>query len=989
MTHRIFVCAVLVIIVLSANSPSVNPYLASAQSVAYQENFEDGQAQGWELESGWQVITDDANYVLAGQGHFWARSNQQFDDDYRLSFRLKLIKGTVHLVYRLNTAWRYFIGFSPDGAYLNKQLWPEVFYSDLDKYSANHTPNLWHQIEVIGQGNTVSFYVDGAEEMKYSDAEPLLGGSFAFETLDDSEVYVDDINVTLFSTPTIVPSQATEEIQSPSSEQLTWVWTGGPLGGLGYDIRMRPDDPDHLFVTDAWAGVFVSTDGGLSWFPTNQGITTRTGPTGDAIPVFSLTIDPINPDTMWVGTQFQRGIFKSTNGGESWQKMDNGVVEDEGITFRGFSVDPTNSDIVYAAAEISSWVWSSDRKQHMGREFDLTAGVIYKTINGGQSWKAVWRGDNLARYIWINPQDTDVLYISTGFFDREAANSDPDQGIPGGEGILKSTDGGQTWFSVNSGLRNLYITSLFMHPTNPDILLAATGNNQYHTGGGVYLTTDGGETWINTMNVSYDIFEAVEFSTSTPSIAYAGNPRAIYRSNNTGQTWHQVSSGQNWGPPGVCAGFPIDFQVDPQDPDRLFANEYGGGNFLSSDGGKTWVDMSRGYTGAQVRDVAILPSSSAGILAAARSGIFISHDAGFEWQGLGYEPVASMEWNVIAVDPNDRQHFLGATNWNGLAESHDGGTSWTVTAQITEDHQGWRAIAFVPSDQKLVYAGMGGFYSAGVFESSMPGAGIYRSEDGGSSWRPVNTALTQDAHVTMIAIDPSISSLIYAATTNHGLVKSSNGGKDWEQLRGGLPQSSPVLSVAIQPNHINELFVGLERGGIFKSEDGGVSWQKSAAGLNPEASVTDIVFDPITPTTIYLSDLLSGIYRSQDGGQTWEVINNGLNSRSVNSLAISIDGMHLYAAVEGNGVYRMDLNGQPPQPEVNNPAPLQTEDIFLTTLTPSLETIPSASPTDVYQIIPNDTPTVTTQAKPGICGSAIVIPIGLGLMIWQASRKRE
>jgi hypothetical protein len=77
-----------------------------------------------------------------------------------------------------------------------------------------------------------------------------------------------------------------------SPPSLTWVRTGGPLGGLGYDVRMRPDNPDVMLVTDAWAGVFMSTDAGGSWRPVNEGIGTRVGPTSDGIPVFSATFDP-------------------------------------------------------------------------------------------------------------------------------------------------------------------------------------------------------------------------------------------------------------------------------------------------------------------------------------------------------------------------------------------------------------------------------------------------------------------------------------------------------------------------------------------------------------------------------------------------------------------------------------------------------------------------------------------------------------------------
>jgi hypothetical protein len=112
-----------------------------------------------------------------------------------------------------------------------------------------------------------------------------------------------------------------------SLPEFEWVRTGGPLGGLGYDIRVRPDNPDVMYVTDAWSGVHMSSDGGQTWMNVNDGIDARTGPSGDAIPVFSLTIDPNDNDIIWIGLQDLTGIYRSTDGGLTWEKRINGIVE--------------------------------------------------------------------------------------------------------------------------------------------------------------------------------------------------------------------------------------------------------------------------------------------------------------------------------------------------------------------------------------------------------------------------------------------------------------------------------------------------------------------------------------------------------------------------------------------------------------------------------------------------------------------------------------
>lgn len=879
-------CVLLVVVIpAAAQGPD--------QHVLYEEDFEAGLPRGWELEPGWDVLEAAGNHVLAGEGHRWARPgrDQFYPSEVRIRLQLMLQTGAVHLVFRNNDEGRYFIQFHREGSNLNKQYWPDTFFDGLATQPAAHMPDTWYTVDIVGKEATIEFWVNDQLQWTYTDPEPLLSGAFAFETLDNSLAFIDNITVYGPAPPASAPAD------------LAWERTGGPLGGLGYDIRMRPDNPDILYVTDAWAGVFMSTDGGQTWSPANNGITTRTGESADAIPVFCLTIDPHDYDTIWIGTQNVRGIFKSTDGGQSWERKDNGVIEDFGITFRGITVDPSNPAVVYAAAELSSFAWAGTER--MGREFDMTQGVVYRTTNGGESWSPIWRGDNLARYVWIDPRDSNVIYVSTGIFDREAADSDPVAGMPGGVGIVKSTDGGQTWSEVTNGLGNLYVGTLFMHPTNPDILLAGTGNNQYFNAQGVYLSTDGGDTWQRTLRD--ENINAVEFATSDPAIAYAGSANAIYRSSDGGYTWQQVSGGDDagWGAPGVRAGFPIDFQVDPRDPDRLFANNYGGGNFLSSDGGRTWVNASQGYTGAQVRDIAVDPVNGA-VYAAARSGVFRSDDEGTTWVGLSYPPEATLEWYVVTVDPHQHERVLAGNNWSGrLLESLGQPVEWRPISDPLRHGVAWRAIAFAPSDPQTIYAGSSAFYSAGTFSDDMPARGVFVSRDGGQNWSPANDAQSGDANVTALAVAHDNPQVVFAATGNRGPLKTTDGGRSWQPLTTGLPVHVMALSVATMPQDANIVFAGLFHGGLFRSTDGGATWQNVSMGLNPEATVADIAIDPVDPQTIYVADRFSGVYRSTDGGSTWAPVNDGLRMRSVNALAFSGDGALLYAATEGEGVYRL------------------------------------------------------------------------------------
>ena len=133
----------------------------------------------------------------------------------------------------------------------------------------------------------------------------------------------------------------------------------------------------------------------------------------------------------------------------------------------------------------------------------------------------------------------------------------------------------------------------------------------------------------------------------------------------------------------------VDFQIDPRDPDRMFANNYGGGNFLTVDGGQTWTVASKGYTGAQVRAIAVDPVHPARVYAAARSGLFTSADAGGTWVGLNrrdFPSAFTLEWNAVAVDPSNPQHVLAANNWDPiiLRSQDGGGTLRTVGERLAE-----------------------------------------------------------------------------------------------------------------------------------------------------------------------------------------------------------------------------------------------------------------------------------------------------------------
>ena len=706
-----------------------------------------------------------------------------------------------------------------------------------------------------------------------------------------------------------------------SQDSLIWVRTGGPPGGLGYDIRYNFADPNTWYVTDNYAGIHISTDNGQTWQSSNTGIPPQAGPTGDAIPIFCLTVDPLNPQIVWAGTDATGHIYKSTDAGRTWVEKNEGVViEYDALTFRGFTIDPGSSDIVYATGETTRFAEGDPIWIPKG-------GVVYKTTDGGESWEMIWDGvipSSLARYLWVDPRDTDVLYVSTGIFDRGAAGQGELETDPypfGGLGILKSSDGGQNWRELNesNGLGMLYIGSLYMHPENPDILLAAAGHSvselavQYFrelggSTGGIYRTTNGGENWTQALAPPlervHEVFTSVEFCTSDPNIAYAGSELAVYRSEDAGETLELVSGGAvPWGPPGVRAGWPIDMQCDPRPPYRIFANNYNGGNFLSEDGGHSWQNASQGYTGAQTQRVAVDPFETNRVYATVRGGAWHSDDGGATWNGLHNpqddHPVAAGEFAGVAFDPSRPNHVL--LGGEEIVELSEQSNEWQSRGLPAPFAPLVSVIVFAPSDPTIVYAGRAEHNCLLHHAACGPIGGVVVSHDGGTSWQGAMGAQLGKVPVFDQAVDPTDAEIVYAAS-QVGLYKTIDGGRAWARI-----YDDNVRTVAVNPTDPQNVLAGVHEKGLFMSRDGGEDWRMVGAGLEPNGSHHDIVFDPSNSLNVYVSDLLSGVYRSLDGGETWMKINNGLRTRAATGLAVSSDGLRIYAATNGEGVFRLDL----------------------------------------------------------------------------------
>jgi photosystem II stability/assembly factor-like uncharacterized protein len=671
---------------------------------------------------------------------------------------------------------------------------------------------------------------------------------------------------------------------------------GGPPGGIGYDVRIHPADPNIVYVTDAWAGIHKSTDRGQTWQPLNEGITSRTGPSGDAVPIFCVTIDPSHPDILWAGTIEANGVYRSEDGGAHWELRINGISDfpsDHIVTFRSFAISPADSNTVFAAMEVSR------------PGTDKVYGQVYRTTDAGRYWRKVLQAGNLFRRVEINPQDPRIIYAGTGIFDRWGERH---------EGIFKSTDGGETWTQVNSGLANLTAPYLAMDPVDPKVLYAATGGEPAFGGdpdGGVFKTVNGGQSWERLLRVpGWGVFGAVEVAPSNPQVVYAAREPEVFRSDDGGRTWQDLG----FNAPGYRMGIPIGLAVDPTDPDIVYLNSYEGGVYRSDDGGRTWVSANVGYTGATVSDLAVNPHDPQHLYVSGLNGVFKSLDGGATYLGMNPQDTTFEFARSITADPQDWTVLYGANTWSGrVFGSSDGGKSWsklgdldlTITT-LREDHSvGITAIVVSPQDPETIYVAtvVGRENDPGELEQQ-PGLGVYKSTDGGRSWQAASNNLPSKQVFTLI-MDAGNPPVLYAGTLG-GVARTADGGQRWEVLNTGLPVKE-VRALTIDPNNPQVLYAGTGNAGAFKSTNGGRSWQRVGAGVGAQANVRSIAVHPLDSRRVFAADWHTGVYYSEDGGQTWTRLNEGLRTRAVNKLAFARDGSVLYAGTEGEGVFRLDL----------------------------------------------------------------------------------
>jgi photosystem II stability/assembly factor-like uncharacterized protein len=448
-----------------------------------------------------------------------------------------------------------------------------------------------------------------------------------------------------------------------------------------------------------------------------------------------------------------------------------------------------------------------------------------------------------------------------------------------GGGIFKTTDGGNQWLPVNSGLTS-NVSKLVLDPKTPEIIYAMSPRV------GIYKSSDGGQNW-NLVGEGFNAFDIYTLAIDpiTPTTLYVGligSRGGVYKSVDSGMTWVKTRL--------INTEVSI-IEPDPFSPGTIYAVA-DGGLVKSTDGGQKWNPASEGLPEPPYKYVQCLAvdPTRPGILYVGieTNGIYKSTNAGGIWKRADDGLEGNNSCGELVIDPSG-QTIYADTKFDGFVKSVDGGQHWSEVG--IDRHLVSRLIIDPQSTSTLYVAGM---------------SGVVKSTNSGKTWKMINSGLTS-ASIYSIAIDPNAPGTMYAYVGTKdaagGLYKTTDRGKNWGMMTIDI-YNIDLSSLAIAPTSPTSLFM-IANADIYKSMDGGANWKTIKSGFT--RSVDKLIIDPKTPTTIYAVGY--GGYRSTNGGESWKAIFNGFPDIQVETLVINPVDTNTIYALTNEGVYKSENSG--------------------------------------------------------------------------------
>ncbi len=661
---------------------------------------------------------------------------------------------------------------------------------------------------------------------------------------------------------------------APSNPEIIYAGSGEGL--------QRPD----LSVGN---GMYKSTDGGRTW--KHQGLR-------DAQQIAQILIDPRDPNRVFVaavghpyGPNAERGVFRSADGGETWQKV---LYRDENTGAADLAFDPANPQTIYAvlwAARVAPWEVRS------GGSITSAGSGLYKSTDGGDTWHALTNGlpgadENLGRIgIAVAPSNAQRLYASV-----EARKN---------AGVYRSNDGGESWTHVSDdhriGGRGPGAMGIAVAPDNADVVYVANTTT--------YRSTDGGHTFTAIKGApGGDDYQRIWINPRNPQIVALTSDQGGTLSVNGGATW------SSWYNQPTAQFYHV--TTDTRFPYRVYGAQQESGSIVTASRGDDGEITFRDWHPVGVEEygyIAVDPLDP-DVLFGAR--VTRTNQRTGEVADVAPEPIRRGKYRYVRTlpvvfSPLDPHTLYFAANV--VFKTTNGGRSWEVISpDLTRESYTIPANlgVFAASDPEKgkhrgsIYAVAPSPKDIGLIWAGTDDGLIQVTHDAGKTWTNVTPpSLVPWSKVSMIEASHFDAAEAYAAINSIRLddlrphvLRTRDAGKTWQDISSGLPGDEPVNAVREDPARRGLLFAGTE-GSVFVSYDDGDHWQSLQLNL-PHTSMRDLV--------IHGNDLIVGTH-----GRSFWILDDITPLRQMT--AETAAGVHLFRP-ETAWRFRRDRNTDTPLP---------------------------------------------------------------------------
>lgn len=615
--------------------------------------------------------------------------------------------------------------------------------------------------------------------------------------------------------------------------------------------------------------------------------------------VSTIAIEPNDSNTIYIGTgevynydaagtgaayrntrgTYGMGILKTTDGGGTWTKsLDWSYQEQKGIW--AVKINPLNHNTVWTA----------------------TTEGTYRSYDAGTTWTQV-HDVVMAMDLVINPVDTNIVITGNGNF------------ASAGFGIYRTSDGGNSWTHITTGLPNFYEgkIQLDIYNADPNIVYASIGNGFSLANGASWLcrSNDAGLTWTIMTTQDYSRWQGwfshdVAINQSNPDeLLVIGI--SVWKSTDGGSTIVQKSiggiitgttppiGGQEGGPTYVHSDA-HDVKQHPTDYNTYyFATD--GGIFRTTDFGETFSSHNGRYQTTQFYNGT---SSSQTDSLKAMGGFQDNSTDIYSGDLAWFRAPFGGDGSWTAIDAANDNIMYASSQFLSVRRSANGGNSFSNISPPGVSN----LTAFIAPFK--IYVGTSVIIYAGRDR-------IYKSTNSGGNWTTTNSGNVLDGNPALaMDISYQTSDKVYVGTapfqTRSGLFRTTNGGTGWDNITGTLPDRFPA-DIAVDPNYDNIVYVtfyGFGTGHVFKSTNSGDTWTDISDNL-PDVPTPAVIVDMNNSNHVYIGTDI-GVFVSTDGGGNWQDLNDGLPDAVLGmDLNITYTNNVIRVMTHGNGAYERKL----------------------------------------------------------------------------------